>query len=43
MKEWNNAELVELDINETANGVFNWDWESPLNLLSKSSAPESAS
>lgn len=35
MKTWNAPEVQELNINETADGFFNLDWESPLDILSK--------
>ena len=35
MKKWNTPSVEELNINETANGFFNLDWESPLNIISE--------
>lgn len=37
MKKWNAPEVAELNVTETANGIFNFDWESPFNVLSKKS------
>lgn len=34
MKKWTNAEITELNINETENGFFNWDVETFFNILS---------
>lgn len=37
MKKWTNAEITELNINETENGFFNYEVESPLNILTNDS------
>lgn len=39
MKKFENASIEELNITETANGLFNFDWESPLNILSNKKNP----
>ena len=33
MKKWNAPAIAELNIEETANGVINIDWESPFDIL----------
>lgn len=33
MKKWNTPEIAELNINETANGLIDIDWESPFDIL----------
>lgn len=38
MKKWNTPEVAELNVTETANGLFDFDWESPFNVLSKKSS-----
>ena len=41
MKTWNAPEVQELNINETADGAWNVDWESPFNILfKKDSTPD---
>lgn len=34
MKKWNTPAIAEVNVSETANGYFCWDWESPLDILS---------
>ena len=34
MKKWNTPEIAELNIDATANGFFDWDFESPLDIIS---------
>lgn len=38
MKKWNTPEVAELNVTETANGIFDLDWESPLDFFSKKSS-----
>lgn len=33
MKTWNAPEVKELNINETANGFFNVNWEGPFDVI----------
>mgnify|MGYP006971251393 CR=1 FL=1 len=33
MKNWATPEVEELNINETANGIFNIQWETPWDIL----------
>ena len=33
MKKWNTPEIAELNIDATANGYWNIDWESPLDIF----------
>ena len=33
MKKWNAPAIAELNIEETAGGFIDIDWESPLNIL----------
>lgn len=33
MKKWNAPAIAELNIDETANGFIDIDWESPFNVL----------
>lgn len=33
MKKWNAPEVAELNINKTANGFFDVDWEGPFNVV----------
>ena len=33
MKTWNTPEVKELNINETANGLFNVNWEGPFDIV----------
>ena len=41
MKTWNAPEVQELNINETADGYYDIDWESPLDILfKKDSTPD---
>ena len=37
MKTWNAPEVQELNINETADGYFDVDWEGPFDFLFKKS------
>ena len=45
MKAWNKPEIAAIDINETAGGVWDVDFEGPLNLLfgdKRDSTPDAA-
>lgn len=33
MKKWNTPAIAELDIEATANGIFDIDWEGPFNFI----------
>lgn len=33
MKKWNAPEVAELNINKTANGYFDVDWEGPFGIV----------
>ncbi len=33
MKKWNAPEFAELNINKTANGSWDVDWEGPLDIV----------
>ena len=35
MKKWNAPEVAELNINKTADGFFDVDWEGPFNVVFK--------
>lgn len=39
MKKWNAPEVAELNINETANGLFNIEWETPLSIVGNDKRP----
>ena len=39
MKTWNAPEVQELNINATADGYWDIDWESPLDLFFKKAEP----
>ena len=34
MRKWNAPEIQALDLNKTESGFFNFDWESPFNIIS---------
>ncbi len=40
MKKWNTPNVEELNINETANGIFNADFESFILFNKKSETPD---
>lgn len=33
MKKWNTPDVTELNINETANGMFDVNWEGPYDFI----------
>lgn len=39
MKKWNAPEVAELNINETANGLFNIEWETPFSIVGNDKRP----
>lgn len=39
MKNWNAPEVEELNINETANGYFDINWETPFDMVGNDKRP----